>query len=76
MSLDDIAREVADAGGWKTYELRRLRNEFGRQRAGSSVVQELSAALSDLGCGHLPEKLPNDQNAYVSIYSGSEATLL
>lgn len=73
MQIEDIANEVRSVGGWKTYQVRVLRDAVGMTRAKVNVVQRISDALREAGCGHVPAKLPMNQDAWVAVYSGQSA---
>lgn len=54
MNNQDIAAQVASAGGLKKVSLGDLRKELGYDRLGRWVVEEISDTLEEKGLGYFP----------------------
>ncbi|MFG3263395.1 hypothetical protein [Streptomyces bobili] len=46
-----------------------LLSVLGKQRAGARIVEELERELAAHNIGHLPPRIPRDQNAQVLLYN-------
>ncbi|NJQ07755.1 hypothetical protein [Streptomyces lonarensis] len=74
MDFTEIRRAVRKGRGQAIVSVRELRECAGKGRAGTRVVQEISAALVEDGFGHLPFELPRDQDRKVLIYLADSET--
>ncbi|WP_333769925.1 hypothetical protein [Streptomyces sp. IBSBF 2435] len=70
----DLDKAVKSNGGVLRVAMWALRDIDGYGRLGVRVLTNIHAKLADIGVGHLPSDLPNNQNQSVVLYKvGSEA---
>jgi len=68
-TFDDFNSLVQQCQGIVTIQMWVLRDLHGAGRTGQIVREKISKKLKDRGLRHYPEDLPNDQNAYVTVYA-------
>lgn len=64
----ELLRSVEDGNGLKRVTMETLRELEGAQRVGKHVLTAITTKLSQLGLGHLPDELPNRQEAPIMLY--------
>lgn len=64
----ELLRSVEDGHGLKRVTMATLRDLEGAERVGKHVLTAIDTKLSQLGLGHLPDELPNRQEAPVMLY--------
>jgi len=64
----ELLRSVEESDGLKRVTMTTLRELEGAQRVGKHVLTAIDTKLSQLGLGHLPDELPNRQEAPVMLY--------
>lgn len=64
----ELLRSVEEGHGLKRVTMATLRELEGAQRVGKHVLTAIDTKLSQLGLGHLPDELPNRQEAPVMLY--------
>jgi hypothetical protein len=64
----ELLRSVEDGHGLKRVTMATLRDLEGAERVGKHVLTAIDTKLSQLGIGHLPDELPNRQEADVMLY--------
>lgn len=64
----ELLRSVEDGNGLKRVTMAMLRDLEGAERVGKHVLTAIDTKLSQLGLGHLPDELPNRQEANVMLY--------
>lgn len=64
----ELLKAVEEGYGLKRVTMATLRELEGAQRVGKHVLTAIDTKLSQLGLGHLPDELPNRQEAPVMLY--------
>lgn len=67
-TLADIASAVKTSRGTESVRMSTLRDAAGYGKLGVNVVEEISAALDELGLRHHPQTLPRDQYKAVRLF--------
>ncbi|MBD9733145.1 hypothetical protein IGX29_15295 [Streptomyces sp. H28] len=60
---------IESSGNFHVAGVHELLRVLGKQRAGVRIVQELEQVLAAHSIGHLPPRIPRDQNAKVLLYN-------
>ncbi|MCM2518307.1 hypothetical protein ACH4FA_36905 [Streptomyces sp. NPDC017966] len=60
---------IESSGNFHVAGVHELLRVMGKQRAGAIIVQDLEEALAAHNIGHLPPRIPRDQNAKILLYN-------
>lgn len=66
--IETLKEELEENEGVLTVQMSKVRDACGYERLRENVVLAISETLELTGIGHVPKRLPMDQNAQVRIY--------
>ncbi|MFD0772544.1 hypothetical protein ACFQZ2_01250 [Streptomonospora algeriensis] len=68
-NFNDVATAVSTGYGFGHAAMADLRDLTGHKRLGDHVRTSISSSLQEVGIGHLPSELPNNQSEEVRLYT-------
>jgi hypothetical protein len=68
MDWNEIRQKVETNKNVLTLKMAVLRDAAGKGKLGTKVNKGIDKQLNELGLGHVPHELPNNQNALVRLY--------
>ncbi|MGW0767753.1 hypothetical protein [Streptomyces sp. NPDC002676] len=66
---ENYRKLIMTSGTFHVAGVHELLRVMGKQRAGVRIVQDLEEVLAAHNIGHLPPRIPRDQNAKVLLYN-------
>ena len=68
-TFEELLEQIEENGDLLTLEMATLRDVYGAGKLGVHVVAGISEKLDELGLGHYPAELPQQQWERVRVYS-------